>query len=293
MASGRGLAVLRPRRHLRSQAVGLALLGAAAFVGLIPGPVLTPSANTTEPVQQSSGGAVGDATFREALGDALSKIENLRVEVDRDRVISSYGKKAQDILKSFSDRAVSSPALVPAVDGHLEALFLRQLSLVHKQTIERFLGSRDADAALSRADKQFVSIAEALKRPDSKWDYEPVRSAMRAELEAALQQEAILSKEQERHAQTQRATAEVIGRIQKQMDSLGSKLRGTGAGSPWMMWTSYRLPGTPFQVSGRYTEGRTNIQLNLAQNKDPANAEAGLVEGLTPANLGLSLNLGL
>mmetsp|Transcript_94032 Transcript_94032/g.210146 ORF Transcript_94032/g.210146 Transcript_94032/m.210146 type:complete len:118 (-) Transcript_94032:57-410(-) len=116
---------------------------------------------------------------------------------------------------------------------------------------------------------------------------------LRAALENALHQNEALVLERSRTVQTQRATADVIGNLQKQMEQLGEKLRGMGAGSPWVLWTSYHLPGTPFQMSGRYTQGRTNIELNLSPNRDPGNAEAGFVEGLTRTNLGLSLNLGV
>jgi len=96
-----------------------------------------------------------------------------------------------------------------------------------------------------------------------------------------------------RTAQTQRATADVIGKLQKQMEQLGEKLRGMGTGSPWVFWTTYRLPKTPIQISGRYQQGRANIEMNLSPNRDPANAEAGFVEGLTAQNVGLSLNVGV
>jgi len=146
------------------------------------------------------------------------------------------------------------------------------------------------------ADAKFVARAKELVRPDSTWSYEPEREQLRSAVGITQRHNKALSEERARVAQTQRATADVIGKLQKNMEQLGEKLRGTGAGSPWILWTSYHLPNTPIQISGRYTEGRANIEFNMAKNKDPVNAEAGFVEGIGDTilgNLGLSLNVGV
>lgn len=246
----------------------------------------------TRPAGSTDGGQAGTTT-RDALSFASEEVESLRQQVDAGRIVKNFGQKAQNILDAVNERAGSKKSLVSIVDSSLHALFLRQLLLVQQQLVERFSNDHALDATLSRADKLFEITAKDLVRPDSTWSFESVRDSLKAELSEILRDNAALKNEQERVAQTQRATAAVIGQLQKQMDEIGEKLKGTGAASPWMLWTSYRLPGTPLQVSGRYQEGRTNIELSLVRNKDPANAEAGFVEGLTPQNLGLSLNIGL
>lgn len=246
----------------------------------------------TRPTGGTDGGQEGTTT-RDALSFASEEVESLRQQVDAGRLVKNFGQKAQNILEAVNERAGSKKSLVAIVDSSLHSLFLRQLLLVQQQLVERFAHDHALDATLSRADKLFVSTAKDLVRTDSTWSFESVRDSLKAELTEILRDNTALKNEQERVAQTQRATAAVIGQLQKQMDEIGEKLKGTGAASPWMLWTSYRLPGTPFQVSGRYQEGRTNIELSLVRNKDPANAEAGFVEGLTPQNLGLSLNIGL
>ncbi|CAK0895408.1 unnamed protein product, partial [Prorocentrum cordatum] len=144
-----------------------------------------------------------------------------------------------------------------------------------------------------RAERAFQQKAQSLVRPGSDWSFEADGEDLTPELEQALAMRRQLEKERARAARTQRTTADVVGRMQKQMDLLGSQLRGVGAGSPWTLWTSCRLPGTPYQMSARYQEGRTNIELNLSPAADPCQAEANFVEGLTSQNLGVSLNIGV
>eukprot|EP00441_Pelagodinium_beii_P021586 CAMPEP_0197656132 /NCGR_PEP_ID=MMETSP1338-20131121/40403_1 /TAXON_ID=43686 ORGANISM="Pelagodinium beii, Strain RCC1491" /NCGR_SAMPLE_ID=MMETSP1338 /ASSEMBLY_ACC=CAM_ASM_000754 /LENGTH=274 /DNA_ID=CAMNT_0043231973 /DNA_START=47 /DNA_END=867 /DNA_ORIENTATION=+ len=267
------------RRSLGARLTWLLLLAAA--VSVLPG--LTMSGPDSRGSQ-----AHGDQQLEKALDAALSKVEKLRREVDSKRIIASFGKKAYAILQGVKESG--SADLEAAVDGSLHALFLRQLSLVQERLTQKFLHSRSARAALARADEAFVKAAEDLLCPESSWSIESARQAFYADFGDALRREVVLAQERSHAEQTQRATADVIGKIQKQMEQISEKLRGSGG--PWSLWTSYRLPGTPIQVSGRYTDGRANVQLDLSSNQDPANAEAGFVEGLTPANLGLSLNIG-
>jgi len=288
--------------HSRAEAAGLRLGGqrplgvlllvvAATLVGVLPGHALSNPEGQAAPRARSSP-QPSEQQLQEALSTALSKVSGLRQEVDRSRIVKKYGQKSQAILQSLPESVKASDAEA-AVDGLLHALFLRQLSLIQQKLADRFLHARDFTSAISKADKLFVAAAKDLVRPESSWSIEPARQALRSELGDALQQESLLAEERSRAAQTQRATADVIGKIQKQMEQLGEKMKGAGTGSPWALWTSYHLPGTPFQVSGRYQDGRTNVELNLAPANDPANAEAGFVEGVTPQNLGLSLNLGM
>lgn len=293
MCHGRAEAAgLRLGRH---RPLGMLLLVVAATVlGVVP---VLPGRALSNPEEQAalrarSSPEPGEAQLQEALSIALSKVSRLRQEVDRSRIVPKFGQKSQAILQSLA-QSVKAADAEAAVDGLLHALFLRQLSLIQQKLADRFLNARDFTSAISKADKLFVAATKDLVRPESSWSIEPARQALRGELRDALQQESLLAEERSRAAQTQRATAEVIGKIQKQMEQLGEKMKGAGVGSPWALWTSYHLPGTPFQLSGRYQDGRANIELNLAPANDPANAEAGFVEGITPQNLGLSLNLGM
>ncbi|CAK9062616.1 unnamed protein product [Durusdinium trenchii] len=268
--------------------VGTALLVLATVLGAFRPSLSLSAAVETTPTQAAP---PSEASEKEALETAWSEVQKLSAEVDRDRIVPNFGKKAQAILKQLEERLGSSSDIAVAIDGALEALFLRQLLLVEEKLGKRYLHTAPAKA-LEKAEKSFSEAAKELLRPDSEWSYEPAQKDFSNDFAQALRHQVSLSHERMRTAQTQRATADVIGKIQKQLDSFADKLRGTTSG-PWSLWTSYRLPGTPIQVSGRYQDGRTNVMFDLVPNKDPANAEAGFVDGLTPQNLGLSLNVGI
>lgn len=277
-----------PRSQFRRLARLAGLLVAAAVLGALPG--LVPSRLSAHPTRLDAEEAPRDEAIREALHEALEQVDHLQQEVDSGRIVDKFGEKARDIVERAGQVA---PELEAVVDGAMQALFIRQLTLLRGFLLSKFeRGSRPAKA-LARADKDFLARAAKLVRPGSDWSFEEEREAFIADLEQAFDMRAELVRERSRAAQTQRATADVVGRMQKQMDLMGEKLRGMGAGSPWVLWTSYRLPGTPYQISGRYQEGRANIELNLSPAGDPATAEAGFVEGLTPRNLGLSFNVGV
>lgn len=280
---------------LLALAVAAGTAAAAVALGRLPSVLALPDSG--RPGLGASGAGGSPESFVSALSEALVSVEGMQAEVAKGHVVGRYGEKAQ-FLMATAVRAAGSAAgsdLGRALDGALQAVFLQQLALIRHQVFNRFKepGRQRPQDVLARADRAFVAQASPLVRPGSDWSYEPERSALLASLASEVRQARKVVDERSRIAQTQRVTADVIGKLQKQMEQLGEKVRGTSAGSPWVLWTSYRLPGTPFQMSGRYQQGRANIELNLSPNRDPANAEAGMVEGLTATNLGLSFNIGV
>lgn len=229
-----------------------------------------------------------------SIQEAMKDIGAMQVSVDAGRILPKFGSKCQRIIADAMSRAGGADGgLDRYLDGPLHALFLRQLAMLRERVARRFEADRRLDTAVERAERTFVAAAQDLVRPGSEWSYEAQRDELVTSLREALASEAVVQQERYHNKQSQRITADIISKLQGQMEALGDKLPGAGGGSPWVFWTSYRVPGTPFHVSGKYRQGRTNIQLSLSPNKDPANAEAGFVEGLTPQNLGLSLNVGV
>ncbi|CAE7654801.1 unnamed protein product [Symbiodinium pilosum] len=174
----------------------------------------------------------------------------------------------------------------------LESLFLQQLALLRQQTATKFLKASRPAEAVSQADQQFVSQAEELKRPGSSWSYREDRYALRAVLEGSFRRDAALRDEQEQAVRSQQSTVEIISRLQSQMENLQMRLQHMRAGQPWFLSSSYRIPGTPVTMIGRFQQGRASIELNLSPDRDPVTAEAGFVRGVGPANLGVSANFG-
>jgi len=250
------------------------------------------TAGSTEP-------SVDADAFAEAMRTALKSVSKLHSQVQAGKIIGNFGLQAEQIFERASSSAGPAGAeLNGAIDGALHALFLQQLGLLRQQIIQqilmRYQGERMMDlAAFEAAEKDFVKRATALLPESSKWSFDSQHDSMVSALKVLLDRDTVLTREMRRSAHTQKTTTEVISRLQAQMDKLSASLKGTGA--PWAVWTTYRIPRTPVHVSGRYTQGRANIEFSLSPADDPINAEASFVEGFSSffsEGIGMSLNLG-
>jgi len=248
-----------------------------------------------EPLQLSAAGAPRFVAFASALNDALEQIEPLSIEVESGEVILNYGEKAQEILNTALSQCPSAEEeLAFAVDGALESLFMRQVSNLRSKVAQSFMDSSQSIDILEEADRFFVDQVKGLVRPGSSWSYAQEREALRSWLEDGLRNSAALAEERARAATAQQLTLNVITKLQDKLENLQKKAQSMqGGGSPWILSTSYRIPNTPLQVVGKYEQGRANIELNLTPDKDPAQSDASFVDGLGPANLGVSFNLGI
>merc|ERR1712039_446804 len=237
---------------------------------------------------------LGSGGISQILVALRDQIEPLEAQVEKGTLVPKFGEKAASILAALVKGAGAD--LGPTADGLLQALFLRQLALLRQQTAAKFdkidKSSRPLDI-LSQADDQFVAQAEELRRPGSDWSYDQERYALRAFLEGGFRRDAALEEEKQRAVQMQQSTVEIIARLQNQMETLQQKVQTMRAGSPWFLSASYRVPGTPFQLIGRYQQGRGNVELSLNPDKDPMNSDAGFVQGIGPANLGMTVNVGV
>ncbi|CAK0799615.1 unnamed protein product [Prorocentrum cordatum] len=229
-----------------------------------------------------------------ALGEALAQVAELKAQVDAGAVVPDFGAKAQAIVDRAMQRSGgASPELEKAVDGALKPLFLRQAALMRQKADASAEIVGNGNAVLL-ADKQFRAEARGLVRPGGGWNLDLECGHLGASLEAASRQKAAIAEEQARAARLQQATLGVIGKLQGQMEQLQQKVAGArSGGSPWVLSTSYKIPKTPLQIAGRYEQGRANIELNLTPEKDPTSSQASFVEGIGPANLGVSFNLGI
>lgn len=281
----------RLRRQWRRRSTWLAALILGVAVSAIP--VLALSKQGGEEVPQMME-QVGDDGLSVVLKDVSESLRPLQQQVESGHLVPKFGERAQTVLATAERRAGSAgPELARAVDGMLQGLYLRQLALLRQQLTAKFERSGRPAEAVAQADQQFVTQAEELRRPGSSWSYDQERYSLRAVLEGIYRREAALAEERALATKAQQSTVEVISKLQSQMETLQQKVHNLRAGSPWFLSTSYRVPGTPLQIIGRYQQGRANIELNLSPDRDPANAEAGFVEGVGPANLGLSVNLGV
>eukprot|EP00933_Yihiella_yeosuensis_P029712 TRINITY_DN23340_c0_g1_i2.p1 TRINITY_DN23340_c0_g1~~TRINITY_DN23340_c0_g1_i2.p1 ORF type:complete len:274 (-),score=68.00 TRINITY_DN23340_c0_g1_i2:143-964(-) len=234
-----------------------------------------------------------------AVGNIMSSVDSslrpFREEIASGHIIPKFGEKSDVVLRNAVSQAGSAGAVIErAVDGMLQSLFLQQLALLRQETASKTSSSSARPIeAVTLADKQFVSQAEELKRPGSAWSYDQERYALRAVLESGYRRQVALAEERAHAAYTQAATVEIISKLQSQMESLQQKVHQMRAGSPMFFSSSYRIPHTPVQLIGRLQQGRPSLEISLRDDRDPINAEAGFVQGVGPANLGITGNVGM
>jgi len=218
------------------------------------------------------------------MPDEVRALEQ-EVEASPDAVVHDFGARAQRIVSA------AEPQLQRSVDGALEVLFHRQLARLRRQHAASSEGR--TGAAVAEADRQFVAAARALMRPGSAWSFEGERLALHAVLQGAFRREAGLAEERALAKQTRSDIRDVIGALQAEIEAHEAKAQQFRMGSPWTASLSYRIPKKPLKVTTRFTQGgRFNIGLSMTPDEDPANADAGFVSGIWPANVGVSINLG-
>lgn len=237
----------------------------------------------------SEAGSGGQGTLA-ALQKAMSQIRSMEAQLEAGSLVPKFGERAQEII---AQAASAGPQLASVVEGALEPLFLRQLTML-KQQILSSASPEDADA-VAAMEKQFLEQASELTGSAESWDYEPEHRKLRGALEHQLYTTAAIAEERARAALQQRSTIEVIGRLQLQMEELAQKAQSVrgGGGSPWVLSTSYRIPNTPLQFVSRYEQGRANVEINLTPDKDPSKGDGGFAQAVGPANVGVSFDLGL
>lgn len=266
---------------------------AATIVGLLALPCRLNMALVAEPAEMEQASQVQPGALEQILGSVETSLQPLREEVASGHIVPKFGEKADGVLSGAVKQAGSAGKEVEkVVDAMLQSLFLQQLVLLRQQTAAKFGKASRPVEAVSQADQLFVTQAEELKRPGSTWSYDVDRYALRAVLEGAFRREAAYAEEHRTAARSQQSTVEIISRLQGQMENLQMRLQHMRAGQPWFLSSSYRIPGTPITMIGRFQQGRASIELNLAADRDPVTAEAGFVRGIGPANLGVSANFG-
>lgn len=289
--------VVQPRPWRRRLSSAPLLAAAAVLASIV---ALSRGLSALAPMDPRKGVAkdVPHARPASAITEFLDRLDLMlhpfQQQVQAGQVIHKFGEKAQGVTIALAHDADSAfPEIERIIDGQLELLFLKQLALLRRQIVSKYRTASHPLEAVSQADVQFVEQAQELVRAGSRWSYEPERYAVRAALEGAFRREGALVEEKAKSARVQQTTVEVINKLQTQMEVLQQKVQNLRAGSPWFLSASYRIPRTPFQVIGRYQQGHGSLELSLSPDKDPANAEAGFVQGVGgPANVGVSVNLG-
>eukprot|EP00928_Gymnodinium_smaydae_P005071 TRINITY_DN11749_c0_g1_i1.p1 TRINITY_DN11749_c0_g1~~TRINITY_DN11749_c0_g1_i1.p1 ORF type:complete len:363 (-),score=69.37 TRINITY_DN11749_c0_g1_i1:174-1187(-) len=171
----------RPRR-LRRGVIGVAVAAFAATSAVLylrrilaaPAALTVPAraapvARTVASTPQASGTSA-DAALAQLATAALARIEPLAQQVSSGGIIANFGKEAERLLHDLEEEALSevdgasATALVSAVDGALNSLFLQQLELLRARVAARFqAAARVAD--LNRTAEPFRQVPLTLQKP--------------------------------------------------------------------------------------------------------------------------------
>eukprot|EP00438_Fugacium_kawagutii_P006948 Skav203614 [mRNA] locus=scaffold935:476430:486635:- [translate_table: standard] len=94
---------------------GLFLLLVATLLGAFLPSLSLSAPGETAPAQAAA--PPSDARAREALEAAWSQVQKLSTEVDRERIVPNFGKKAQAILQQLEESLGTSSDIADAIDG--------------------------------------------------------------------------------------------------------------------------------------------------------------------------------
>jgi len=273
-------------------------------------------------VPSGRGGAQSDYVGRleavksSVLQSAGSKIEELRRQVEEEGVVvQGFGSKCDTIsvqaLEEFSanapdtgDDAVAVSVydrkleeVEAAVDAPLQVLYLRQLTLLREEALQRFraavqtTGSSEYEAML-QADAKFARDAEDLTRDGSDWDYSSERNFLQTVMTSVAESGKKATDIQLKSAQTHQTAMQFLQSQQQMIQQLQMQLYGQT--SPWNVGVAYRIPDTNFNIQGSYQSGKGSLSLSCVPDEyAPFLGPNGFTSGVGPGNLGLSLNLSI
>jgi len=263
----------------------LAVLAVSALGGLLPLAALSPRSLFAGIALQPAPrvfritGPEGSAEMHRIL----QEVGTLQRAVLNGHIVRRFGQRAGALLLMANATSAGFPS-GRAVDKVLHGLFESQLLLIRQREIEQLWERPITVTMLKRSERRFKRYAQSLMPRRSTWSYNPHLAILMEDLGALYTGDRAVEKERVRGARAQRAIGEVLDKLQSEKQP---EPRG-----PMALTTSFRVPNSPVRVTGRYQESRAKIEFQLEPDGDPANAEAGLVEGLTPGNWDVSMKVG-
>jgi len=256
--------------------------------------------------------ALCDSAFCRIMDDASKEIASLRVGIDEGNCLPGFGQKADQICNSALER-FSSEAPLPdddkakeaiydkrvedlerALDAPLNVMYLKQLSLIREKALKNFKAGLVAEGSeyesMMQADDFFRREAEDSTRQNPDWDYTKESQNLKTAMgEIASRVKKVSEVKLAAAKQTQQAV-QYLQMQQQQLQAIQQQLQG-GA-SPWNVGAAYRLPNSNINLSCTYQQGRANVQLSCVPDESISLlGPNGFVNGVTPGNLGLSLNI--
>lgn len=168
-----------------------------------------------------------------------------------------------------------------ALDARLELLYLKYLSVTRARLLSQYTGAEDVVA-------DFDAAAQGAKRAGATWAHDTERAALKgivAELKARADRATTVGA---KAAAQQSSYMQLFQTYQAQIQQLQAAVQA----SPPQVALAYRVPDTDLSVSVTRQADRTTLTLGcVPDDSAPLLGPNGFVKGVTPANIGLTLNL--
>jgi len=257
-----------------------------------------------------------DRTASKLLSDSAGEIDEMRKTVDKGGVVSGLGDKADTMVASAVAKLRSElPSGAPKqkatlmdkkveelermLDASLHVVFLKQLRILRDKALQKYKsamradGTKDYDAVVT-AQSFFNTEAEAARRKNSNWEYGSEAAELKDILDELAKGSRKVVETQSKFAEQMRGLAQILQQQDQQLRAIQQQFAMGAGGSPWNVGLAYRIPDTNINLSGRYEQGRTQIQMScVPDDSAPMLGPQGFVNGVGPGNLGISVNLNI
>ena len=270
-AAGRCLLLLVAATARRPTPIRLnALRGGADDFDERVGAAFVAAAQASESETSKAAQSIDEGKVVEGLGDILGSAY--------DKALQAFDAQAPP--NSGEDRA----RLVEAIDSSLELLFVKQLALVRAKLLKDDLG--DVERVVSTLD----DAAEAARRPGADWESSSETAAAAAISREVRSRQAKVADVAAKAQKQQQAYLQVFQLYQAQI----AQLKQAVGEQPATLQMSYRVPDTDLALSASRSDDRTTLSLTcVPDDSAPLLGPQGFVRGVTPLDLGLTLNLNI
>lgn len=255
-----------------------------------------------------------DSVFCRILEKSNNQITSFKKSVDEGSCIPRFGEKADEIcntaIEEFSAEAPlpdeegenesiydqKIEELERLVDAPLHVLYLKQLSLIKEKAIKAFRKSLNSEVtefeAMAQADELFCKDAEECTRQNPEWTYSKEASLLKASFNEIVKRARKITEIKSQAAKQTQQAMQYLQIQQQQLQAIQQQV--SGQNSPWNIGAAYRVPDTNINLSFSYQQGRGNLQVSCVPDESvPLLGQNGFVHGVTPGNIGLSLNINI
>jgi len=235
-----------------------------------------------------------------AFASAMDRVEPLLVDVEArlndggpfDGVlgvtcdeIHTSGLGTFDDMTEGADAGAARALFEQALDARLELLFVKHLSALRAKALAAF---KAGDQSPEDVDRSFKAAAEAAKRTGAAWSYDADRASLKAVVLEMKQRQDRVTSVTAKAASQQQSYMQLFQTYQAQIQQLQQAVSAAPAAAS----IAYRVPDTDFALSAKKEQDKTTLSVGcVPDDSAPLLGVNGFVKGVTPFNVGLTLNL--